>query len=101
MRLRATAPLLAVLAACALSPAAAAAADSPLPYSVDVTADQAAVLRDEGYDVAEGRVEGDSGLESLQIVGSCQSLGGGCSMSTTPTVRHREMPVANELVRFP
>ena len=40
-------------------------------------------------------------FESLQIVGSCQSLGGGCSMSTTPTVRHREMPVANELVRFP
>ena len=40
-------------------------------------------------------------FESLQVVGSCRSLGGGCTLSPTPTVRHREMPVANELVRFP
>ena len=40
-------------------------------------------------------------FESLEVVGSCQSLGGGCTRSATPTVRHREMPVANELVRFP
>lgn len=40
-------------------------------------------------------------FESLEIVGACQSLGGGCTRSATPTVRHREMPVANELVRFP
>ena len=40
-------------------------------------------------------------FESLTVVGSCQSLGGGCTLSAAPTVRHREMPVANELVRFP
>jgi hypothetical protein len=40
-------------------------------------------------------------FESLQVVGSCRSLGGGCTLSASPTVRHREMPVANELVRFP
>ena len=28
-------------------------------------------------------------------------IGGGCTLSPAPTVRHREMPVANELVRFP
>jgi hypothetical protein len=40
-------------------------------------------------------------FESLEVVGACQSLGGGCTRSVTSTVRHREMPVANELVRFP
>jgi hypothetical protein len=40
-------------------------------------------------------------FESLQVVGSCQSLAGGCTLSAKPTVRHSEMPVANELVRFP
>ena len=39
-------------------------------------------------------------FESLEVVGSCRSLGGGCALSPAPTVRHREMPVANELVRF-
>ena len=40
-------------------------------------------------------------FESLQVVGSCQSLGGGCTLFPSATVRRREMPVANELVRFP
>lgn len=40
-------------------------------------------------------------FESLQVVGSCTSLGGGCALLPAPTVRHGEMPVANELVRFP
>jgi murein DD-endopeptidase len=40
-------------------------------------------------------------FESLEVVGSCRSLGGGCALAPTPTVRRREMPVANELVRFP
>jgi murein DD-endopeptidase len=40
-------------------------------------------------------------FESLEVVGSCRSLGGGCALSPTITVRRREMPVANELVRFP
>ena len=40
-------------------------------------------------------------FESLEVVGACQSLAGGCTRSAAPTVRHGEMPVANELVRFP
>jgi hypothetical protein len=70
MRLRAPALLLGDLAACAFTPAVASAAtpQSLLPYSVEVTADQAAELRDSGFDIGEGRVETDSGLERLDIV---------------------------------
>lgn len=39
-------------------------------------------------------------LESFEVVGKCSSLLGGCTRSA-PDVRHREMPFANELVRFP
>lgn len=39
-------------------------------------------------------------LQSFDVVGNCQSLMGGCTR-TAPVVRHREMPFANELVRFP
>lgn len=39
-------------------------------------------------------------LESFEIVGRCASLLGGCTRAV-PLVRHREMPFANELVRFP
>ena len=38
-------------------------------------------------------------LESLEIVGSCRNFGGDCDR--TAAVRRREMPMANELVRFP
>jgi len=39
-------------------------------------------------------------FESLTIVGHCQGFTGQCPRSAD-IVRHREMPVANELVRFP
>ena len=39
-------------------------------------------------------------LESFEVVGKCQSLLGACAR-TAPVVRRREMPLANELVRFP
>jgi hypothetical protein len=39
-------------------------------------------------------------LESFEVVGKCQSLSGSCTR-TQPVARHREMPFANELVRFP
>jgi peptidase M23-like protein len=39
-------------------------------------------------------------LQSFVLVGSCRSLMGGCTRSS-PVVKHREMPFANELVRFP
>src|SRR6478735_4196598 len=68
MRLRAPALLLASLAACALTPAATSAAESLLPYSVAVTADQAATLRDAGYDMTEGRIESATGLQRVEIV---------------------------------
>jgi murein DD-endopeptidase MepM/ murein hydrolase activator NlpD len=38
--------------------------------------------------------------ETLSILGSCSGFGGDCDRSK-PAVRRREMPVANELVRFP
>lgn len=39
-------------------------------------------------------------LRSFEVIGSCQSLMSGCTRST-PTVRRREMPFENEMVRFP
>ena len=39
-------------------------------------------------------------FESLTVVGHCQGFTGQCPR-TADVVRHREMPVANELVRFP
>ena len=39
-------------------------------------------------------------FESLEIVGKCRGLMAECDRSTRVT-RHREMPVENELVRFP
>ena len=39
-------------------------------------------------------------FETLDIVGRCRSFNTGCDRSK-PTVEHREMPMANELVRFP
>ena len=39
-------------------------------------------------------------FETLDVVGKCRSFNEGCDRSSL-TVRHREMPVANELVRFP
>jgi murein DD-endopeptidase len=39
-------------------------------------------------------------FETLSILGSCSGFGGDCDRSK-PAVRRREMPVANELVRFP
>lgn len=39
-------------------------------------------------------------FETLEIVGKCRSLMAECDRSTRVT-RHREMPVENELVRFP
>jgi murein DD-endopeptidase MepM/ murein hydrolase activator NlpD len=39
-------------------------------------------------------------MESFEVVGKCQSLLGGCTRTPT-TVRRREMPFANELVRYP
>ena len=38
--------------------------------------------------------------ESFELVGRCQSFGGGCDRSASGT-RRREMPMANMLVRFP
>jgi murein DD-endopeptidase MepM/ murein hydrolase activator NlpD len=40
-------------------------------------------------------------FESLEILGRCRTLIADCSRSSPPVVRHREMPMANELVRFP
>src|SRR5204863_7546990 len=39
-------------------------------------------------------------FETLSIVGRCRSFNTGCDRSS-PMVEHREMPMANELVRFP
>lgn len=39
-------------------------------------------------------------LQTFEVVGNCRSLLGACTR-TSPVVRHREMPFANELVRFP
>jgi hypothetical protein len=39
-------------------------------------------------------------FETLNILGVCTGFGASCDRSH-PVVRHREMPVANELVRFP
>lgn len=39
-------------------------------------------------------------FETLTVVGHCQGFTGQCPR-TADVVRHREMPVANELVRFP
>lgn len=39
-------------------------------------------------------------FDSLTVVGHCQGFTGQCPR-TADVVRHREMPVANELVRFP
>lgn len=39
-------------------------------------------------------------LETLDIVGKCRSFNTGCDRSSRK-VEHREMPMANELVRFP
>ena len=39
-------------------------------------------------------------FESLTVVGHCQGFTGQCPRSAA-VVRHREMPLANELVRFP
>jgi hypothetical protein len=53
MRMRAPALLLALLAACVIAPATATAADSPLPYAAEVTADQVADMGDQGFDLHE------------------------------------------------
>src|SRR5690349_12836931 len=53
MRMRAPALLLALLPACVIAPATATAADSPLPYAADVTADQVAEMGDQGFDLHE------------------------------------------------
>jgi biotin carboxyl carrier protein len=39
-------------------------------------------------------------FETLDVLGKCRTLIADCDRSSV-TVRHREMPVANELVRFP
>src|SRR3954468_19314502 len=67
MRLRAAALLLAALAACAIAPAAGSAAESPLPYSVDVTADQAAALAAKGFDLDESGYDSSKQDQTQEI----------------------------------
>src|SRR3954470_19482471 len=74
MRLRAPALLLASLAACAISPAVASA-DSPLPYSAQVTAEQLAAFTDAGFDVGElGYDPSDGGRQEVQFVATKADL---------------------------
>lgn len=68
MRLRAPALLLASLAACAITPSMASAADSLLPYSVEATPSQVLELAEQGFDMHEGDVDDDKGLTRFEIV---------------------------------
>ena len=68
MRLRAPALLLASLAACAITPTMASAADSPMPYSVELPAAGASILRDQGFDLHEGHLDAGSADEHAEII---------------------------------
>jgi hypothetical protein len=77
MRLRAPALLLASLAACAISPAAASAADSLLPYSAEVTAEQAGLLNDQGFDIAESGFDAtDGSSQNVEFVATQRQVAG-------------------------
>src|SRR4051812_25837758 len=70
MRFRAPVLLVASLAACAISPSLAAAAESMLPYSVTVTDEQATTLADKGFDLSEAGYDASdtSATQELGIV---------------------------------
>ena len=40
-------------------------------------------------------------IDSFDLVGRCARLIAGCTRLPTPETRRREMPLANEIVRFP
>ena len=61
MRSRASALLLAPLVALALAPTAAHAADTLSPYKAQVSAEQAADLKSQGFDVQEADVDDSNG----------------------------------------
>ena len=68
MRLRARTLLLTSLAACAVSPSVASAADTLKPYSAEVTADEAALLQERGFDIQEGGFDNSkAGEQKVEI----------------------------------
>ena len=74
MRLRGPALLLS-LAACAITPAAAAAEESMLPYSAKVDAGQLAVLGEQGFDVTETGFDASrGGTQTVEIVATASEV---------------------------
>src|SRR5687767_7935182 len=75
MRARASALLLASLAACAIAPSAASAADSLMPYSAEVTAAQAGQLNDEGFDIGESGFDASgAATQEVQFVATQEQI---------------------------
>jgi hypothetical protein len=72
MRSRAPVALLACLAGCFATPAVASAAtDGLMPYSAEVTADEAATLMSQGFDIHEsGFHPGEAKVQEVQIIAS-------------------------------
>jgi hypothetical protein len=71
MRSRASALLLAPLVALALAPTAAHAADTLSPYKAQVSAEQAADLKSQGFDVQEADVDDSNGpLKKVELIAS-------------------------------
>src|SRR4051812_23816534 len=70
MRSRASALMLAPLVALALAPAAAHAADTLSPYKAQVSAEQLADMKSQGFDVQEAGADGSGGLTDVELIAS-------------------------------
>ncbi len=96
MRLRAPALLLTSLAACAFTPPIASAADSMLPYKVELPAGGESILRDQGFDMHEGHLDVGTGSEHAEIIATKGEVAKLKQAGATVTALEIDAPVAKD-----